>query len=326
MTTEHTNGCCAPGHTDSAGSDGLSLPAVNPAAAARVARGLLDLPGGTFGMGTDDPTGFPDDGEGPVREVSVAPFRVAPTTVTNAQFAAFVKATGYRTDAERFGWSFVFGMFVPRQLRSHRPAVPADAPWWLAIEGAYWRAPEGPDSTIADRQNHPVVHVSWNDAAAYCAWAGVRLPTEAEWEYAARGGSEQTRFPWGDELEPRGRHRCNVWQGRFPAINTADDGHIGTAPVKSFRPNGFGLYNVCGNVWEWCADWFATDHLARPLQDPTGPPTGEARVIKGGSYLCHASYCNRYRVGARSRNTPDSSTGNTGFRIAADAAGRGPVG
>ncbi|HVX43450.1 MAG TPA: formylglycine-generating enzyme family protein [Mycobacteriales bacterium] len=319
MSTDHSAGCCAPGHANSPARNDADLPAREQSAHARIARGLLPLGGGTFAMGTDDPTGFPDDGEGPVRNVTLRPFRIAPTTVTNAQFAAFVKATGYQTDAERFGWSFVFGLFVPPQLRAARPASPAEAPWWFAIEGAFWRTPEGPGSAVADRQNHPVVHVSWNDAQAYCSWAGVRLPTEAEWEFAARGGSEQTRFPWGDELEPRGRHRCNVWQGRFPTINTEDDGFVGTAPVKSFRPNGFGLYNVCGNVWEWCTDWFATDHMERPLTDPCGPESGESRVIKGGSYLCHASYCNRYRVGARSGNTPDSSTGNTGFRVAADA-------
>jgi formylglycine-generating enzyme required for sulfatase activity len=152
-----------------------------------------------------------------------------------------------------------------------------------------------------------VVHVSWNDAIAYCAWSGARLPTEAEWEYAARGGLVQARYPWGDELTPHGRHRCNIWQGRFPELNTAEDGYLGTAPVKSFPPNGFGLYEVAGNVWEWTADRF----------DEPGAEPG-AQVIRGGSYLCHASYCNRYRVSARTGNTPDSSAGNTGFRLAAD--------
>ncbi len=164
------------------------------------------------------------------------------------------------------------------------------------------------------------MHVSWNDAAAYCAWAGLRLPTEAEWEYAARGGLEQKRLPWGDELTPGGVWRSNIWQGTFPSLNTAEDGYVGTAPVDAFPPNGHGLHNISGNVWEWCADWFHTTfHRHGPTDDPTGPPAGEAKVIRGGSYLCHDSYCNRYRVAARSSNTPDSSTGNMGFRCARDA-------
>ncbi|MGA8112713.1 MAG: formylglycine-generating enzyme family protein, partial [Actinocatenispora sp.] len=281
--------------------------------------GLLRMPGGTFRMGSDDPDGFPDDAEGPVREVTLSPYRISATAVTNAQFAAFVKDTGYRTEAETFGWSYVFHLLVPGALRRTAPPAPVEVPWWLAISGAHWRAPEGPGSAITDRQNHPVVHVTHNDALAYTGWAGVRLPTEAEWEYAARGGLDQARFPWGDELTPRGQHRCNVWQGRFPTHNSEEDGFLGTAPVKTFRPNAYGLYNVAGNVWEWCADWFGADHLSRPLTDPTGPATGGARVMKGGSYLCHDSYCNRYRVGARSSNTPESSSGNTGFRVVAAA-------
>jgi formylglycine-generating enzyme len=310
---EH-HACCAPARR---GAGTAAAPAVRPGGRARYG-GLVALPGGAFRMGTDDPAGFPDDGEGPVREVTLKPFRIAATAVTNAQFARFVKETGYRTEAETFGWSYVFHLLVPDALRRTAPPAPAATPWWLGISGAYWRAPEGPGSDIGDRQNHPVIHVSHTDALAYCAWAGVRLPTEAEWEYAARGGLDQARFPWGDELTPRGAHRCNVWQGTFPSHNTQADGFLGTAPVKAFRPNGFGLYNVAGNVWEWCADWFGTDHLARPLADPTGPESGTARVMKGGSYLCHASYCNRYRVGARSGNTADSSAGNVGFRVAAD--------
>jgi formylglycine-generating enzyme required for sulfatase activity len=211
-----------------------------------------------------------------VREVFVAEFAIDAKTVSNAQFAAFVKATGYQTDAERFGWSFVFHSFVRgaarrRVLDAHVP----DAPWWLAVEGASWRHPDGPGSDIARKPNHPAVHVSWNDAAAYAAWAGKRLPTEAEWEKAARGGLVQARFPWGDEFTPRGRHRCNTWQGEFPVHDTGEDGYVGTAPVDAFRPNGYGLYNTSGNVWEWCADWFSPDwHVAAHAatrQDPRGP-------------------------------------------------------
>ncbi len=166
-----------------------------------------------------------------------------------------------------------------------------------------------------------MVHVSWADAQAYCAWAGVRLPTEAEWEYAARGGLVGKRYAWGDEFAPGGTTMCNIFEGRFPVENTAEDGYVGTAPVDAFPPNGFGLYGVAGNVWEWCHDWFSPDfHRNGPRVDPAGPPGGENHVIRGGSYLCHDSYCNRYRVAARTSNSPDGSTGNMGFRVAADVS------
>ena len=279
---------------------------------------MVELPGGTFLMGSDDADARPEDGEGPVREVTVDAFRIGRATVTNGEFGAFVDAAGYRTEAESFGWSYVFKGLLPRSKQRRLGHDVKAAPWWLAVEGAYWRKPEGSGSNLRGRLHHPVVHVSWHDAGAYCEWAGMRLPTEAEWEYAARGGVAGKRFPWGDALLDGDKHRCNIWQGRFPDSNTLADGHYGTAPAESFATNGFGLYNMAGNVWEWCADWFSPDwHRSHSTVNPTGPPTGDNKVLKGGSYLCHDSYCNRYRIGARYANTPDSTTGNAGFRCAA---------
>jgi len=309
--------CCAPGggRVTGAVSEGLGMPRRHAEASAEVLPPMVLIPAGTFLMGSDAADVNPGDGEGPVREVSVDAFEISRHTVTNREFAAFVSATGHRSGAERFGWSFVFAAFLPAHLRkgAQRPEA---APWWCRVEGADWREPEGPGSSIEGRWDHPVIHVDHDDALAYCAWAGVRLPTEAEWERAARGGLEQATYAWGEELTPGGEHRCNIWQGHFPVKNTGEDGYLGTAPAESFAPNGFGLYNVAGNVWEWCADWWGTDHDAAPVANPTGPDHGTARVTRGGSHLCHVSYCNRYRVSARTANDPDSSTGNTGFRIA----------
>jgi sulfatase modifying factor 1 len=323
MTENKPGSCCAVGRSQ-------TVVSIEPAQALRSNQriepqkpsleDMIYLEGGDFLMGTDDAEGFPADGEGPVRSIKLRPFYIDPCTVTNGEFSAFVQATGYVTEAETFGWSFVFHLLASDEVRSSVKQTVQSTPWWLAVEGAYWKHPEGPDSGIEDRMDHPAVHVSWNDAEAYCAWAGKRLPTEAEWEYAARGGLIQKRYPWGDLLKPDGEHRCNIWQGKFPVKNNASDGYIGTAPVRAFEPNGFGLYNVSGNVWEWCADWFSpTFHITGPGENPAGPPKGEAKVMRGGSYLCHKSYCNRYRIAARSSNTPDSSTGNMGFRCAADA-------
>lgn len=322
--------CCAPSAPDADG-DGRKLPFTPPARdPAAVTRRMVRLPAGTFRMGGADPDAFLADGEGPVRTVTLSAYAIDPHAVSNADFARFVKDTGYVTDAERYGWSYVFHTHVPPDAKVLDGAVPG-AWWWRPVAGAYWRRPFGAGSEVADRQRHPVVHVSWYDAVAYAAWAGKLLPTEAQWERAARGGLDQARFPWGDELTPRGHHRCNIWQGEFPHRDTGRDGHVGTAPVDAFKPNGLGLYNVAGNVWEWCADSWSTDwHAAeRPETrvDPTGPPDGPARVIRGGSFLCHESYCNRYRVAARTFNTPDSSTGHIGFRcVAGDPAGAGDAG
>jgi formylglycine-generating enzyme required for sulfatase activity len=296
-----------------------------PAAdAAFSSSGMIALPGGMFRMGCEGPQAWTADGEGPLRDVNVSPFLLDATAVSNAQFSAFVEATGYVTDSERIGWSFVFLGQLPKSRRRRLAARQRvdGLEWWVGVEGACWSRPEGPGSSIRARMDHPVVGVSWNDAAAYAAWAGKRLPTEAEWEYAARCGTT-TLFPWGDELAPGGRHHCNVWQGEFPHRNTAADGYPWTAPVTAFRKSDWGFHNLIGNVWEWCADWFSpTWHLPETPEtriDPRGPLSGDAKVIKGGSFLCHASYCNRYRPGARTANTPDSATTHMGFRCAADA-------
>jgi formylglycine-generating enzyme len=265
--------------------------------------GMVQLAGGEFLMGNAGPHAYRDDGEGPIRRVRLDPFWIDACAVSNADFARFVAETDHVTEAERFGWSFVFGGLLPDDFPPTRGV--AHAPWWRQAESADWRRPEGPQSDLDGRLDHPVVHVSWNDVQAYCAWAGKRLPTEAEWEYAARGGLEGKLFPWGDELEPGGKHRMNVWQGAFPAENTVADGFYGTCPVDEYPPNGFGLHNVTGNVWEWCANWFH--------------PGGANRSTRGGSYLCHHSYCARYRVAARNSLTPDSTTGNTGFRCVRDS-------
>jgi formylglycine-generating enzyme required for sulfatase activity len=278
--------------------------------------GMVPLPGGVFRMGTDSPEARPEDGESPVREVTLSPFRMDRFPVTNAGFARFVEATGFRTEAETYGWSFVFWSHIPKdRFGKLVEDTVAAAPWWCKVPGAHWRQPEGPGSQVQARATYPVVHVSWNDAMAYCAWAGKRLPTEAEWEYAARGGLDQKLYPWGDKLRPGGKHRCNIWQGEFPKTDTADDGYAGACPVDAFPPNGFGLYSITGNAWEWCADRWSTDHhLTAHRLNPQGPTEGESRVMKGGSFLCHKSYCNRYRVAARTSQTPDSSTSNIGFR------------
>ena len=275
------------------------------------------LEGGAFRMGSAE-EGFAADGEGPVRTVRLSPFAIAAHTVTNMQFGDFVRETGYVTDAERFNWSFVFHAFVPPALKRCIVNVPCETPWWYPVPRTYWAQPEGPGSTVLDRLDHPVVHVSWNDAQTYCRWSGTRLPSEAEWEFAARGGLDQKVYAWGDALMSGQKHRCNIWQGRFPAQNTAEDGFAGTAPVAAYEANGYGLYNVAGNVWEWCADAFSPGyHRETSHIDPLGIQPSGSRSLRGGSFLCHESYCNRYRVAARSSNTPTSTASNIGFRVAA---------
>jgi sulfatase modifying factor 1 len=277
--------------------------AAEPASGRGDTEGMVLVHSGSFWMGSDDAFAYPDDGEGPPREVELDGFWIDACAVTNSEFGTFVAEAAYVTEAERFGWSFVFGGLLPDDFPPTQAV--AQAPWWRKVEGADWKRPEGAQSSFESRLDHPVVHVSWNDALAYASWAGKRLPTEAEWERAARGGLDRKVFPWGDELEPGGGHLMNVWQGDFPGHNSLADGYLGTAPVRSFPPNGLGLYEMTGNVWEWTGVRF-DGH-------------GAGRVQKGGSYLCHHSYCRRYRVAARQSSTPDSSTGNVGFRCARDA-------
>ena len=306
---------------------------------------LLLVEGGTFTMGHSNrsisPSTFDVDGEGPARHVKIRSFWLGETEVSNAQWAAFAAASGHKTDSERFKWSFVFeGQLTPAANESASQSV-QDAPWWVKVDGADWRHPDGPGSdALEKRSDHPVVHISWFDAQAYCKWAHPphgRLPTEAEWEYAARGGEHapkskkkrQNKYPWGNVLVPNGEHKANVWQGVFPKSNTADDGYAATAPIFAYGPqNALGLYNVIGNVWEWVDDYWITSHERRKASDPpldaleisaramTTRKSNE-RTKKGGSYMCHKSYCHRYRVQARSQNSPDSATGNLGFRCSA---------
>jgi sulfatase modifying factor 1 len=311
--------CCSPSRSNADPAAAGAMPA-EPRLPPSPGLTLVALDGGPFRMGSEDGI-FPADGEAPIREVTLSPFAISAHAVTNAQFAAFVEATGHRTDAERAGSSFVFAASVHPDARAAVRGLVAGTPWWAEVAGASWRAPEGPGSTIEGRGNHPVVHVSHDDALAFCAAHARRLPTEAEWEFAARGGLEQRRYPWGDELMPDGLWRCNVWQGAFPEHDTAEDGFAATAPVDTFAPNGYGLFNMVGNVWEWCSDWFSPRPPVSPEPDPQGPAAGSSRVTRGGSYLCHESYCFRYRVAARSSSTPETSTSHTGFRAARSLPG-----
>lgn len=316
--------------------------------------GMRWIPAGEFIMGSADP-GAPAN-ERPAHRVRVDGFWIDEHEVTNAQFAAFVAATGYVTTAERpVDWEELKRQLPPGTARPPDemlrpgslvfvPPNPALGPvpldrydlWWKWTPGASWRHPEGPGSTIDGREDHPVVHVSWEDAAAYAAWAGKQLPTEAQWEYAARGGVEGARFVWGDEAPgEEGPHRANIWQGEFPVRNTGADGWMRTAPVGSYAPNGYGLYDMAGNVWEWCADWYRPDAYAGRAavdgpageghgccENPAGParsfdpmePYTPKRVTRGGSFLCHARYCESYRPAARRGTPPDTGMSHLGFR------------
>lgn len=303
--------CCGPASRLSKASQRRSR-----SAGRRLAQGPDDairIPGGEAIVGTATPS-IPDDGESPLRRVRVPNFRIGATSVTNESFAAFIEGTGYVTEAERFGWSYVFWKQVPNSAGDTRAV--ADAPWWRQVEGANWQEPNGP-GTASDawHLDHPVVHISWNDADAYASWARGRLPTEAEWEHAARAGLGDVLFPWGeDEPDDTGTLRCNIWQGRFPEDNTGADGFFTTAPARSFEPNGYGLYNMVGNVWEWTDDAFRIRSLKKHVKERL-KAMRSYRVSKGGSFLCHKSYCYRYRIAARSGTSPDSTTTHQGFRV-----------
>ena len=273
----------------------------------------IAIPGGTGVVGTRS-AGIPNDGETPLRKTRIKPFRIAATTVTNAEFKSFIDATGYVTEAERFGWSFVFWAQVPAHVGATHGVVEAD--WWRHVDGANWLDINGPGTaTDTWHPDHPVVHVSWNDARRYADWVGGSLPTEAEWEHAARAGFGDIKFPWGDALPNDIDHTpCNIWQGRFPDRNTALDGYLTTAPAKSFKPNDYGIFNLVGNVWEWTADSYGIKSLKKDVRARVAQMKGY-KLSKGGSFLCHASYCYRYRIAARSGTSPDSTTTHHGFRV-----------
>ncbi len=311
---------------------------------------MVWIPGGSFDMGGTGPETKPD--ELPIHTVRLDGFWMDETEVTNKQFKEFVEATGYVTTAERKpDWEELRKQLPPDAQKPDDSVlvpgslvfVPTEGPvalndygqWWTWMPGANWRHPFGPESSLdASHENHPVVHVSWDDAVAYARWAGKRLPTEAEWEFAARGGLEGKRFAWGEELTPNGTHMANTWQGSFPYKNTKDDGYDYTAPVRSFPPNGYGLYDMIGNVWEWVSDWYRSDHYqtlstrAGGVVNPAGPadsfdpdePSMPKRVNRGGSFLCHAEYCASYRPAARMKTAPDTGQIHLGFRtVVSDA-------
>ncbi|MBI2823657.1 MAG: formylglycine-generating enzyme family protein [Planctomycetia bacterium] len=305
---------------------------------------MVWVPGGVFWMGTEDPTTMVCGGNDPMPDarplhrVEVDGFWMDATEVTNEQFAEFVKATGYKTVAEQTPRVEAFPGAPPENLVAGavvftppQTEVPLDTlyRWWVYVQGADWRHPEGPESDLTGREKHPAVQMAWDDAVAYARWAGKRLPTEAEWEFAARGGLDRQPYTWGNELQPGGHWTANVWQGKFPVQNTAEDGYEATAPVGSFAPNGFGLYDMAGNVWEWCADWYRPDYYEAAAsisggvaRNPKGPPDSfdpqepnvAKRVHRGGSFLCTDQYCTRYMPGSRGKGAPDSGANHLGFR------------
>lgn len=308
--------------------------------------GMVWIPSGTFLMGGDNQQARKD--EYPKHGVKLNGFYMDATEVTNAQFSEFVKATGYITTAEKdINWEEIKSQVPPNTPKPPDSVLKAASlifvptksevdlndysQWWAWTRGANWKHPHGPSSDIIGKDNYPVTHVSWDDAVAYSKWAGKRLPTEAEWEYAARGGLVNNTYSWGNKFEETGVSKCNFWQGNFPYLNLNKDGFMGAAPVKSFAPNGFGLYDVAGNVWEWCADFYNNDYYTQLSKvklaiNPKGPtksfdpdePLITKRVMRGGSFLCNDSYCSGYRVSARMKSSPDSGMEHLGFRCVMD--------
>lgn len=279
-------------------------------------KNVIRVSGGKSFVGTNTPE-IPQDGEGPERAVTIEDFGLEAEAVTVERFASFVEATGYVTEAERFGWSAVF--FGDADKLAAAAVVGSALPWWHKVDGANWRQPEGPGSTMDDRLDHPVTQVSWADAQAFASWVGGRLPSEAEWEHAARGGAMRNRFPWGDEEPSDQVIRANIWQGDFPRQNTALDGYVRTAPARSYSPNALGFYSMSGNVWEWTKDPFRVRSNSKQARlRNTEALKHQEKVLKGGSFLCHISYCYRYRIAARMALSPDSAASNVGFRVAYD--------
>jgi formylglycine-generating enzyme required for sulfatase activity len=334
-----------------------TVPTTTPAPAPAPS-GMVWIPGGEFSMGCTDPRADlcggnePMDDARPVHRVSLAPYWMDRTEVTNAEFARFVAATGYITFAERKPRAEDYPGATPDQLvpgsvvfSPPREAVPLDNAlrWWRYVPGADWRHPTGPNSTILGHDQDPVLHIAYVDAAAYAAWAGKRLPTEAEWEFAARGGLTGARYTWGEDLTLNGRWMANIWEGAFPHKNSEDDGFIGIAPVASFPANAYGLHDMAGNVWEWCSDWYRPDAYALAqraagggvVRDPRGVAESESfdpqepgmpkRVQRGGSYLCTDQYCTRYMVGTRGKGAADTGSNHVGFRCVRDANPAAPA-
>jgi len=325
----------------------LAFAAVPPSVAAPAApgpapEGMVWIPAGEFAMGSDGVNDSLCEVPGltkdclPIHQVRVDGFWMDATEVTNEQFAKFVAATGYITVAEHKPRQEDYPTAPPENLVAGSVVfTPTEQPvpldnyfqWWSYVHGADWRHPTGPDSSIVGREKYPVVQIAYADAVAYATWAGKRLPTEAEWEYAARGGLAQKRYAWGDELKPDGKWMANIWEGRFPVKDTGDDGFAGVAPVAQYAPNGYGLYDVAGNVWEWTGDWYRPDSYAEQAKagvavNPTGPassfdptePGEKKRVLRGGSFLCTDQYCTRYMVGTRGKGEITSGSSHLGFR------------